>query len=133
MLLLAMTGEHQITTASTLRPAAFTAAHIVLSPEEYIALIPRASDLFKYIYTSLVPLGTLRLFNLPAESDALSSELKLAGFDALSPPDLPVLYAQKPIESTIPNGDALPKSVPPQKRSKKPQKALRWRLRPPSK
>ncbi len=132
MLLLAMTGEHQITTASTLRPAAFTAAHIVLSPEEYIALIPRASDLFKYIYTSLVPLGTLRLFNLPAESDALSSELKLAGFDVLSATDLSVLYAQKPIDSTITNGDALPKSVALPKRSKKAQKAALWTFSAPS-
>jgi hypothetical protein len=97
LLLLAMTGTYRIATASTLRPAAFTAAHIVLSPEEYTALVPRASDLFKYIYTSLGPLGTLRLSNLPAESGALSPELKLAGFDVLSSTDPSTLYAQNPL------------------------------------
>lgn len=132
MLLLAMTGKHQIATASTLRPAAFTAAYIVLSPEEYIALIPRALDLFKYIYTSLGPLGTLRLSNLPAESDALSPELKLAGFDVLSSTDPSILYAQKPAESTITNGAALPKSVALPKRNKNAQKAALWAFSAPS-
>ena len=132
MLLLTMTGEHQIATASTLRPAAFTAAYIVLSPEEYITLIPRALDLFKYIYTSLGPLGTLRLSNLPAESDALSPELKLAGFDVLSSTDPSILYAQKPAESTITNGAALPKSVALPKRNKNAQKAALWAFSAPS-
>ena len=132
MLLLAMTGNHQIATASTLRPAAFTAAYIVLSPEEYITLIPRALDLFKYIYTSLGPLGTLRLSNLPAESDALSPELKLAGFDVLSSTDPSILYAQKPAESTITNGAALPKSVALPKRNKNAQKAALWAFSAPS-
>ena len=131
VLLLTMTGTHQISTASTLRPAAFTAAHIILSPEEYTALAPRASDLFKYIYTSLGPLGTLHLFNLPAESGALSSELKLAGFD-VSSTDLFTLRAQRPAGSTITNGATVPKSVALPKRNKNAQKAALWAFSAPS-
>jgi len=125
-------GTRRITTASTLRPAAFTAAHIVLSPEEYTALVPRASDLFKYIYTSLGPLGTLRLFNLPAESGALSSELTLAGFDVLSSTDTSILHAQKPAGSTVTNGATAPHSVALPKRKTYAQKAALWAFSAPS-
>jgi len=118
--------------ASTLRPATFTAAHIILSPEEYTTLVPRAPDLFKYIYMSLGPLGTLQLSNLPAESGTLGSELKLAGFDALFSTDPFTLCAQKPAGSTTTNDAAAPKSVALPKRNKNAQKAALWAFSAPS-
>jgi hypothetical protein len=119
-------------TASTLRPGAFTAAHVILSSEEYTALVPRAPDLFKYIYTSLGPLGTLQLANIPAESDILGSELKLAGFDVLSSTDPLILRAQKPAGSTTTNGATVPESVVLPKRIKKAQKTALWAFSAPS-
>jgi hypothetical protein len=80
----------------------------------------------------LGPLGTFQLFNLPAESGALSPELKLAGFNVLSSTDPSTLYAQKPAESTITNGAPLPKSVALPKRNKNAQKAALWAFSAPS-
>ncbi|KAJ7095115.1 Fe-S cluster assembly protein DRE2 [Mycena belliarum] len=120
--------------ATFLDAASYSAVHVTLSAPEYQELLPKAAGLLLQLREGLIPLGTLHLHNLPADS-TFSSELKLGGFNVLATED--ILIAQKPAHAptALPLNGAAPAAALPLLNRKKTDPAAKkalWMLSAPT-
>ncbi|KIK65552.1 hypothetical protein GYMLUDRAFT_39025 [Collybiopsis luxurians FD-317 M1] len=85
--------------ATTLQPSIYASVHVILTPPEYFALLPKISLLLSQLLAGLSPLGTLHLLNLTSlDLSPLQSALTLSGFTLLNTTSSTVI-AQKPAHS----------------------------------